>query len=265
MIYRRLFAGPIRLRLRSLCAARESLSGSCRTHWQAAAALKSGLGDQASPVPQPLHHVVSRPGRAGRISADAKRKSIFLKAKVYRAICTMPFGKCKETTKGLNKGGADLSNEELRRGHLIGLAKKGQGSDDYNFITPGVDNIAARHVCITDADQLQPVLIDQLEKGAINTGKVLWVTSVEPCYRVSAFAGLTMLVEDKDGRLAILVLYNVISANATSLDAQMIFPVGTRLGIKEPYYKLLTGRCFGLRSDNPCNVIIERPKANSTG
>jgi hypothetical protein len=172
----------------------------------------------------------------------------------------------KEFAKGLDCGGVELSNDALRHSHFSGLdsygrcSKNAKNSEQINVITPGVDDIAARHVCTLDVDQLQPIDIDQLDKGVINKGKILWVVSVEPCFRIS---GLTLLVQDLKGRLANLGLYNIIRAHDTSFDAQTLFPVGTKLGIKEPYYKMQNSGNFGLRSDNPCNVIIERPATKS--
>jgi len=168
-----------------------------------------------------------------------------------------------EVANNLGIGGVESSNEQLRQSHFNGLmvyGKCSKSNENINLITPGVDDIAARHVCNTDVARLQPINIDQLDKGVINKGKILWVTSVEPCYRIS---GLTLLVQDQKGRLANLGLYNVIKAHATSSDAQALFPVGTRLGIKEPYYKLQNSGHFGLRSDNPCNLIIQRPNSGS--
>ena len=65
---------------------------------------------------------------------------------------------------------------------------------DYNFVMPEVDDAAGQHTCNTDVENLHPVNIDHL---IVNVGKILWVTDITPCFRMS---GLHNLVKDDNGR-----------------------------------------------------------------
>jgi tetratricopeptide (TPR) repeat protein len=164
----------------------------------------------------------------------------------------------ENASKLLVKGGKEYSNEELLAAHRHGLLAKADRSDKgINVMTPDVDHVAAKHICTAEPSQLEPIFLRQLQKRTINHGKILWVTITMPCFRVS---GVQALVKDGEGRLAALDLYNFIPSSGTTADSQSLFPLDTRLGIKEPYYKLLNSGYFGLRIDNPCNLIIEPPK-----
>ncbi len=163
----------------------------------------------------------------------------------------------------IDKGGVEISNQELMMSHMHGLEADSKRSDHVNVLTPGVDDVSAKHVCTIPASMLQPIFVRQLQKAAINKGKILWVTIPIPCFRVS---GLQVLGKDGEGRLVTIGLYNFIPSHGTTADGQALFPIQTRLGIKEPYYKVMNSGNLGLRVDNPVNLIIElRPETKNDG
>ena len=86
---------------------------------------------------------------------------------------------------------------------LLGLADEmtcdatTSSNSKYNFVMPEVDDAAGQHTCNTDVENLHPVNIDHLTKGVVNVCKILWVTVIAPCFRMS---GLHNLVKDDTGR-----------------------------------------------------------------
>jgi hypothetical protein len=77
-----------------------------------------------------------------------------------------------------------------------------------------------------------------------------------PCQQVA----IQMLVEDGEGTAINMSLYNVIvssTGKCTPLpDLLKVFPVGTRLAIKDPYLKVYASGMPGLRVDHVGNVLV---------
>jgi ankyrin repeat protein len=119
---------------------------------------------------------------------------------------------------------------------------------------PEYDDTAAAHICVKDMKDLAPTVLSKLDNNIINYSKILWVEVREPCFKREA---ITALVWDDDNVMITLYLCNFVSLDATLHDVQYKFPVGCRLGIKEPYLKCMSSGFFGLRVDNPLNVIHE--------
>jgi len=68
-----------------------------------------------------------------------------------------------------------------------------------------------------------------------------------------------MLVEDWEGTAINMSLYNAVpnTGKCTPLpDLLKVFPVGTRLAIKDPYIKFYTSGMPGLRVDHIGNVLV---------
>jgi hypothetical protein len=125
------------------------------------------------------------------------------------------------------------------------------------FLTPGVDNISGENICYEDISSLTKCNINDLLKnhrGMIATGKILWVTSIEPVFPLAC---IMMCVMDDNNTSIDLSLYNIGSLSASKDELNIAFPVGLRIGIKSPYLKMANADNLNLRVDNPMNVIFE--------
>lgn len=149
------------------------------------------------------------------------------------------------------------SDAQIRRFHLDGVADCFARST-VNFRQPGSDDISAAHVCASLPDTLIPIIITDLRLGAVSSNTILWGTIVEPSFFMSS---ITALIEDERGAVISVSLYNFVPGGSSLAFAQAAFPVGLRLGFKEPYMKRFASGKLGLRVDNPCNVIILPPLA----
>jgi hypothetical protein len=161
----------------------------------------------------------------------------------------------KQRAHLIEKGGVESTNEELMLGHSNGIRFHANiAKDEMRTQISSADDISAKHVCSTPAERLESLCVRQLRKASINKGKILWATTVLPCFLAT---GIQALGKDEEGRLVTIGLYNFILSHGRAADAHTLLPVNTRLGIKEPYYKLTNSGNFGIRIDNPCNLIIQ--------
>jgi hypothetical protein len=161
----------------------------------------------------------------------------------------------------IKKGGELMGNDQEKKVHANFLFKANivhnvnsnqkQGRRIY------LDTVSSSHVCTTAVSDLQEIFIKDLTKDSINHGKILWVHIEEPCYRFHSLSAITVLVKDSEGTLLSLALHNILPPSATTKDAEKYFPVGTKIGIKEPFYKCFLSGYLGLRVDNPCNLEID--------
>jgi ankyrin repeat protein/tetratricopeptide (TPR) repeat protein len=157
-------------------------------------------------------------------------------------------------------------NRILLDEHLEGLKRENEAKR--LPLLQQLDAKAGSHLCTKEVEQLRPTTVSQLQDNDINLGTIVWVTLIQPCFRTAA---IQCLGEDSAGRYAQIELNNFIWSHETTEDAQAVFPVGTRLGIKEPYsthHKRRGGdesssTCV-VRVDNPCNVIVQRPKRSES-
>lgn len=120
-----------------------------------------------------------------------------------------------------------------------------------------VDTIASDHICTVAISDLQEISMKDLIKDSINYGKIISVTVEKISYRFDSSSAITALVKDKEGTLLSLSLHNFLFPSATSRDAEIFLPIGTKMHIKEPYYNCKLSGFLGLRVDNPCNVNIQ--------
>eukprot|EP01041_Mallomonas_annulata_P010879 gene10879-22718_t len=172
----------------------------------------------------------------------------------------MLFGEFVAHAARLDVGGILRDNDAEMESHMSFLsqflAKESEEQDGgkYRFHKPGVDAVAFGNKCSRPVDELEAVTLTGLKSHCVNKGKVLWVTTIAPAFRVS---GVVLLVEDADGRNVTVTLYNIVDENVNISDCQHLFPEGTRIGIKDPYLKCFTTGYLGIRVDHVCNV--ERP------
>lgn len=161
----------------------------------------------------------------------------------------------------LDAGGVLWDNAELLAQHTSmlqhQLAEEARTARAKTFTTrqPGVDSVAAAHVCLTPVDALAPVTVGALAKG-VNRGTRVKLTVIAPACRIVSVA---LLCQDGVGRSVVLACYNFLDDAARTADAQRLFPVGTTLMLLEPYFKMMAGGGLALRVDNPCNVVIHPP------
>jgi hypothetical protein len=120
-----------------------------------------------------------------------------------------------------------------------------------------LDHVSSDHSCTKTASELEQTFIKDLTKDSINHGKILWVTVEEPSYRMHTSSAITALVKDSQGTLSSLAMYNILPPRANTRDVEKYLPVGTRIGIKEPFFKCFLSGYLGLRVDNPGNLEIE--------
>jgi hypothetical protein len=126
----------------------------------------------------------------------------------------------------------------------------------------GIDVTAGRAVCSTPVAALRVLPSVAALSLGVNVGTVLWL-SVE----AAPFFGSSVqcLVADATGRLVQLNMYNCMDGGATTAEAEMMFPRGARIGLREPYYKMFNSGFIGLRVDNKRNVVVEMPLAAAGG
>lgn len=98
---------------------------------------------------------------------------------------------------------------------------------------------------------LKPMLIREMKMELMHKGRYLILRVVEPCFKMS---GIMALVEDPEGSLTILSLYNYIRTESTDVEA--LLPVGTIFALKEPYYKFSSTNSCVIRCDSPSDVFI---------
>lgn len=160
----------------------------------------------------------------------------------------------------IKAGGVLMGNNRERMAHKAAANSFIEKPIDHNheyFRRVYLDTVSSSHVCLKPMSELQKTFIKDLKKDSINYGKILWVDIEEPCYRLNSSSGITALVKDNQGTLISLVLHNILPPGSTTCDAEKYLPIGSKIGIKEPYSKCFLSGYLGLRVDNPCNIEIE--------
>jgi len=125
----------------------------------------------------------------------------------------------------------------------------------YTGVATNEDPNGATSASRKSPEALKPIYIRGLEPflGRPAYGHVLLITLIHaPCQQVA----IQMLVEDGEGTAINMSLYNVVpNTGKCSPDLLKVFPVGTRLAIKDPYLKIYTSGMPGLRVDHIGNVL----------
>lgn len=123
-------------------------------------------------------------------------------------------------------------------------------------LNPTSEDTLARWSSTARLEDLEPITITELETGQIHRGRVLKVTVARPVFKT---VGINAIVEDDDGELVSMALYNMLNdvSGAKIADARRLVPCGATLHIKEPYYKLSNSGRLAVRCDVPTNVVID--------
>ncbi|KAL3132993.1 hypothetical protein ABBQ38_006902 [Trebouxia sp. C0009 RCD-2024] len=116
--------------------------------------------------------------------------------------------------------------------------------------------------CTLPYGMLKPVNLDQLQlehrhKGCRIQGTVC-------CEPIRSTAIQLLLMDAVDDSKAVKVrVYNLLPSNAPMAEVRALLPEGTRLAIKEPYYKTYDGDgSSGIRVDNPADVVFLQARSD---
>ena len=103
-------------------------------------------------------------------------------------------------------------------------------------------------MCLKDPSELQEITLRDLKLHKVEKDTILWVTSIaRPCQ----MSYVLLIIEDRNKDVSSLMLYNQINYNTNIDHLQTCFPVGMRIGIKQPYLKLSYNGVILLINDNP--------------
>ena len=127
--------------------------------------------------------------------------------------------------------------------------------------TSHADPVASA-ACTSPFSTLTPISLaqSQLEhrhKGCRIEGTVC-------CEPIRFTANQLLLADAVNEAQAIKVsIYNLLPANAPIAKVRALLPKGTRLAIKEPYYKTYDGDgSSGIRVDNPADIVFLQPRSD---
>lgn len=106
---------------------------------------------------------------------------------------------------------------------------------------------------------LQSVTVAELQPGHTHRGRVLRGKLIVPPL---ALRGLTTLLEDDAGAVLKLVVYNLLPSGGNQSAAQRertaarVLPNHTRIAVLEPLFKLLADGTYGVRVDDPRELVL---------
>ena len=67
---------------------------------------------------------------------------------------------------------------------------------------------------------------------------------------------IELLLSEDTAKAVILRAYNLLPVSASMAEVRRLLPVGTRLTVKEPYYKSFADGSSGIRVDNPADIVF---------
>jgi tetratricopeptide (TPR) repeat protein len=108
--------------------------------------------------------------------------------------------------------------------------------------------------------RLKRITIKAMRMELMHKDKYLLVRVLERCFKMS---GIMTVVDDPEGSVSIMSLYNYLVSDRVNLDE--ILPVGTILAIKEPYYKYSNTNSCVIRCDSPSDIVILQRYGANTG
>ena len=111
---------------------------------------------------------------------------------------------------------------------------------------------------------LKPIAVSELRPGKTHNGRVLRGTLLVPPL---AQAGLMTLLRDDAGDVTKLALYGALPPvsfgellGERARAAARLLPEGARVGVAEPFFKLLADGTYGVRVDNPQELTVMVPR-----
>lgn len=153
-----------------------------------------------------------------------------------------------------------MSPEQLRAQEMSGDVGKVQkemqanerewGSKSYTELA---DKVSQDNVCYKNEQTLKEVTLEEIWPGEIEKNTIIWLDLVNN--------STGTIVTDKAGKQAIaLYLYNQFYKKPTWTQLRNIFPIGLKIGLKNPYLKEEKNGQVYLRNDNPQNVVFQNKK-----
>ena len=126
------------------------------------------------------------------------------------------------------------------------------GSSSFFERTSVVDPVASK-ASTTPFGKLRHISVAHLELGRRNKG-----CRIEGAVCCVPFRGTAIeFVLAEDERKAVKVsAYNLLPVSAPTAQVRRLLPVGTRLAVKEPYYKSFRDGTSGIRVDNPADIVF---------
>lgn len=112
---------------------------------------------------------------------------------------------------------------------------------------------APRHCSLRQLDELEPIRLKDMLVNQRHIGKYLVCRVVaEPFF----MAALTSLVEDEDGDVELLHMYN--ATPTYDIDPNDLLPQHSVIAIKEPYLKIMieNNENYYIRVESPSDVVI---------
>lgn len=168
--------------------------------------------------------------------------------------------------------GWQRSREELIRHHLEAVKQQtkriAEGvrlSEANDFSNPEGRKAASRPP--PPLASLTPVAVRELRPGKTHNGRVLRGTLLVPPL---AQAGLLTLLRDDAGDVTKLTLYGALPPvaygellGARARAAARLLPEGARVGVAEPFFKLMADGTYGVRVDNPQELTVVLPRQDA--
>ena len=129
-----------------------------------------------------------------------------------------------------------------------------QSPDLFMMRNSHVDRTSARASCTPFAKlrhiPVAALQLDQQHKGCRVEGTV--------CCKATRHVAVQVLMEDAitSSHAVKVSMYNLMPTSAPMKDVRRLLPEGTKLAIKEPYYKVFLDGTSGIRVDNPADVVL---------
>ncbi|GBB90130.1 hypothetical protein RclHR1_00170034 [Rhizophagus clarus] len=117
----------------------------------------------------------------------------------------------------------------------------------------------ARHAKKVSLKPNNRISINDMQIDNVHTGRFLLCRVIDKCFKLTA---LSTIVEDPEGDVERLSLYNWVPQSATSLGFTSVdqvsryLPVGTILIVKNPFYKIASDSFPMIRSDDPSEIVM---------
>ncbi|CDZ96391.1 Predicted histone tail methylase containing SET domain [Phaffia rhodozyma] len=110
-----------------------------------------------------------------------------------------------------------------------------------------------KHSSLCDIRKLNRIGLGDMSCRKVHVGSYLLCRIVS---RPSRIVGVTFVIQDPAGLAETLAFYNApIGMTPTGPDLDILFPLGSILAVREPYYKLSSAGAASIRVDSPTGLI----------
>ena len=154
-----------------------------------------------------------------------------------------------------------LDKNTLLAAHMVKVVKLGRleqqaaaaGHEIFHNRMSHVDPVASA-ASTTPYGNLKVISLEQLELGRRHKGCRIEGTVCGVPFRGTAIELLLSAPEDKEKAVKVSA-YNLLPVSAPMAHVRGLLPKGTKLTIKEPYYKSFLDGSSGIRVDNPADIV----------